>query len=74
MTPGFYFLSNVMLPALGLRSTFDGIAAAFYRFFIPIYSLGRHSAKSSYSQIFPHEAVKFKSCSFRDAMPCFLLD
>ena len=64
-----------MLPALGLRSTCDGIVAAFLPFFfIPIYSLGRHSAKSSFPQIFPHEAVKFKSCSFRDAMPCFLLD
>lgn len=51
-----------MLLALGLRSTCDGIVDALL--FFPIYSLGRHSAKSSYSQIFSHEAVKFKSCSF----------
>ena len=68
----FFRMLCFRLWVFALRVT--GLLLRFYPFFIPIYSLGRHSAKSSFSQIFPHEAVKFKSCSFRDAMPCFLLD
>lgn len=63
----FRFLSNIMLPALGLRSTCDGIVDAL-RF--PLYSLGRHSAKSFIFPIFSHEAVKLKSCSLFLGMLC----
>lgn len=52
-------LSNVMLPALGRRSTCDGIVDALRFPYIPWAGILR---KVPYSQILSHEAVRLKSC------------